>query len=170
VTASLDAQLAVQLCASMDGVARQLGQRQSYLADLMEGITSPEAPAIAFLGSAAAGGVGGAYAPQSWGPAMGFTWFVQLMTVGPLASGDTLAVYRGLTAYDNEDQRLKNQFTGANGTWQVWHPGRTGLQLRGGKGGLVFDPGSGTLTSATRYFVNVDVIQVADRHLASFLV
>jgi len=170
VTASLDAQLAVQLRASMDGVAWQLSQRQAYLADLMQGITSPEAPAIVFLGSAAAGGVGGAFAPSSWGPAMGFTWFVQLMTVGPLASGDTLAIYRGRTAFDNEPQRLKNQFAGTNGTWQVWHPGRTGFKLAGGKDGVVFDPGSGTLTSSTRYFVNIDVIQVADRHLATFLV
>lgn len=167
--ASLDAQLAVQLCASMDGVARALGERQRALADLAESISNPETRSISFLGSAASATAGKAFAPDSWGPAMGWSWYVQMVTVGPLASGDTLAVYRGKTSFDNEAQRLKNQWLGTNGTWQVWTPGRTGFVLRGGKDGVVFDPGSGSLTSATRYFVNIDVIQVADRYLAQFL-
>lgn len=166
---SLDVQAAAALSASIGGLAAQLARRDQYLADLAEGISCPEAPAISFLGSAAPGGFGGAYAPPSWGPTYGFTWFVQMITVGPLGSGDTLAIYRGRTTADNEDQRLKNELIGTNGGWQIWHPGRTGFSLRGGRDGVVFDGGSGTLTSGTRYFVNIDVIQVADRHLAQFL-
>lgn len=166
---SLDAQLAAQLDLSINGLTHALGERQRSLADLAEGIFNPETRAINFLGSAATTAVGGAYAPAPWGPPMGWSWYVQLVTVGPLGSGDTLAVYRGKTGNDNEPQRLKNQFVGTNGTWQVWHPGRTGFVLRGNRDGVVFDPGSGTLTSGTRYFVNIDVIAVADRYVAQFL-
>lgn len=127
-------------------------------------VTCPEAPAISFTGSQAP------YVAPNWGPARGWSWFVQLVTVGPLGSGDTLALYRGKSTADNQLQRLKNEFAGTAGAWQVWHPGRTGLQLVGGRDGLVFDGGSGTLTSGTRYFVNVDVIQVADAALTAFLV
>lgn len=166
---SLDAELAAQLNLSINGLTQALGERQRSLADLAEGISNPETRSIAFLGSAAPGGAGGGHAPSPWGPALGWSWYVQLVTVGPLASGDTLAIYRGRSQYDNEPQRLKNQFLGTAGTWQVWHPGRTGFVLRGGRDGVVLDPGSGSLTSATRYFVNIDVIQVADRYLAQFL-
>ena len=166
---SLDAQLAAQLDLSINGLTHALGERQRALADLAEGINNPETRSISFLGSAATTAQGGAHAPSPWGPAMGWSWYVQLVTVGPLASGDTLALYRGRSAWDNEPQRLKNQWVGTNGTWQVWHPGRTGFVLRGGRDGVVLDPGSGTLTSATRYFVNIDVIQVADRYLAQVL-
>lgn len=163
---SLDAQLAVQLCASVDGLTRAMGERQRALADLAEAIFNPETRSISFLGSDITGGFGVA---PTWGPPLGWSWYVQMVTVGPLASGDTLAIYRGRSKSDNQDQRLKNQFLGTNGTWQVWHPGRTGFALAGNKDGLVFDAGSGSLTSATRYFVNVDVIAVTDRYRAQFL-
>jgi hypothetical protein len=170
VTASLDLEAAATLFAGLGEVHARLTERQQFIADLEGAIDSPETRAISFLGSSAAGGIGGALAPHQWGPAMGFTWFVQLVTVGPLNSGDTLALYRGRSIFDNEPQRLKQQWIGTNGTWQAWAPGRTALKLAGGKDGVVFDPGSGSLTGGTRYFVNIDVIQVADRALAMFLV
>jgi hypothetical protein len=161
---ALEAEIAARLCASLDGVSAQLFRREDYLREISEGVTNPETPAISFTGSIAT-----PYVPLSWGPTFGYRWYIQLVTVGPLASGDTLAIYRGRSPSDNVGQRLKNQFTGSNGAWQAWHPGRTGMVLVGGRDGLVFDGGSGTLTSATRYYVNVDVIQVADRQLAQFL-
>jgi hypothetical protein len=162
-TASLDIEAAATLFAGLGEVHAQLAARDQFITDLADAITNPETAGISFLGSQAP------YAVPKWGPSLGFSWFVQLVTVGPLGSGDTLAAYRGLTTLDNQPQRKKNEWLGTNGTWQPWTPGRTGFWLRGGKDGLVFDGGSGTLTSATRYYVNIDVIQVADRALALFL-
>jgi hypothetical protein len=164
VTASLDIEAAATLFAGLGEVHQQLAERQAQLADLADAISNPETAGISFLGSQAP------YAVPKWGPALGHSWFVQLVTVGPLNSGDTLALYRGMTTLDNQPQRKKIEWLGTNGTWQQWTPGRTGFWLRGGKDSVVFDGGSGTLTSATRYFVNIDVIDVADRALAMFLV
>lgn len=164
---SADAQ--VRLALGIETLARKMDEREVQTRELAESVGAVETPGIAFTGAQAPGGLNGAYAPPQWGPALGWIWAVQTITVGPLASGDTLAVYRGMTTADNGFQRLKYQFAGAAGQWQVWHPGRTGLILHGGREGLVFDPGSGTLTSATRYFVNVDVIQVEERYLSYFL-
>lgn len=160
-----------QIAAGLAGLCRRLDDREIQVRSLAESVSAPEAPGISFTGSQAPGGLMGAYAPAQWGPSLGFTWAVQIITVGPLASGDTLAVYRGLSTSDNNPQRLKYEFSGANGTWQAWSPGRTGLILHGGREGLVFDPGisGGTLTSATRYFVNIDVIQIEDQQFPYFL-
>ena len=160
----LDFQAAAELYAGLATVSGQLAQRQAFLDELAEAITCPETAGISFLGSAAT-----PYTVPKWGPTLGYSWFVQIVTAGPLASGDTLAMYRGLSGNDNQSQRKKQEWLGSNGTWQTWNPGRLGFWLRGGKEGLVFDGGSGTLTSGTRYYVNIDVIQVADRALAAYL-
>ena len=162
--ATLDFQAAADLYAGLATVSGQLAARQAFLEELSEAITCPETAGISFLGSAAT-----PYVVPKWGPTLGYSWFVQIVTVGPLASADTLAVYRGLTPNDNQPQRKKQEWLGTNGTWQTWNPGRLGLWLRGGKEGLVFDGGSGSLTGATRYYVNIDVIQVADAALAAYL-
>jgi hypothetical protein len=164
VTASLDIEAAATLFAGLGEVHAQLTERQQFIEDLAGCITNPETAGISFTGSQAP------YPVPKWGPALGVTWFVQLVTVGPLAAGDTLAVYRGLTSLDNQPQRKKNEWYGTNGIVQEWTPGRTGFWITGGKDGLVFDAGSGTLTAGTRYYVNVDVIQVASRALALFLI
>ena len=161
--ATLDIEAAATLFAGLGEVHAQLAAREDFITDLADCITCPETPGISFLGSAAP------YAVPKWGPALGFSWFVQLVMVGPLGANDTLAAYRGLTTLDNQPQRKKNEWVGTNGVWQPWTPGRTGFWLRGGKDGLVFDAGSGSLTGSTRYYVNIDVIQVADRALAAFL-
>lgn len=163
MTAQLDIAAAATLYAGLEELSGQLTARERHLEELAEAITNPETQGIAFKGSDAP------YAVPKWGPTLGFCWFVQIATVGPLGGSDTLAMYRGVSTLDNQPQRKKNEWYGANGTWQAWNPGRTGLWLRGGKDGLVFDGGSGTLTSGTRYYVNIDVIQVADRALALFL-
>lgn len=163
MTAGLELDFAAQLYASMNGLAGQLDRREQRIAQLAEGVQALECHAISFTGADVP------YAPKQWGPTSGFTWFVQLVTVGPLGSGDILAVYRGRSTADNEPQRKKNEFVGTAGAVQVWHPGRVGLRLAGNCDGLVFDGGTGTLTTATRYWVNVDVIQVADACLGPFL-
>lgn len=157
-------QAAAELYVALGAVSQQIAQRQAFMDLLGDAITCPETPGISFLGSQAT-----PYSVPKWGPALGWSWFVQLVTIGPLGSGDTLAIYRGLTTADAKAQRKKNEWLGTNGTWQTWTPGRTGFWLRGGKEGLVFDGGSGSLTSATQYYVNIDVIQVADPVLAPFL-
>jgi hypothetical protein len=169
VTVDARADVSFRLAASLEGLCRRMDDREAQVRNLAESVSAVETRGIAFLGSSAPGGLNGALAPHQWGPSLGWTWAVQLITVGPLGTGDTLAVYRGKTSSDNETQRLKYQFAGSNGEWQAWSPGRTGLILHGGREGLVFDPGSGTLTSATRYFVNVDVIQVEDQYFSYFL-
>jgi hypothetical protein len=165
----LSVQAGLSLEAHVAGLNRRLDDREKQVRELAESVSAPEAPGISFTGASAAGGLMGAYAPPQWGPTLGYIWAVQIITVGPLGTGDTLAIYRGLTSSDNNPQRLKYQFSGANGAWQTWSPGRTGLVLHGGREGLVFDPGSGTLTSATRYFVNIDVIQIEDKNFPYFL-
>lgn len=167
MTISIDSELDfyTRLLASNEAVAHEMSRRSCLIEQLAEDVTYPEPATISFIGSAATPLVS-----PKWGPGLGFTWFMQLITVGPLASGDTLALYRGFSQYDNQAQRKKIEWVGTNGTWQTWVPGRTGFRLTGAKDGtLLFDGGSGSLTSATRYTINADVIQVADRSLALFL-
>ncbi len=90
------------------------------------------------------------------------------MTVTPLGSTDLLTVYRGHTSADADGQNALNEWGGGatpSLATQPWHPGRTGLILMPEES-LVFN---GTLTSATQYFVNVDVIQLNLEQLPYFL-
>ena len=163
MTIGADFQAGLQLQASVDALSEQLRRRDRRAELLADAIIHADVPAISFLGSSAP------YTAPNWGPTLGYTWFIQLMTVGPLGSGDTLAVYRGRGTQANQPQNKKNEFLGTNGAWQAWNAGRTGIKLTGGQGGLVFDGGSGSLTSATIYYVNIDAIQVRDDQLGFFL-
>jgi hypothetical protein len=162
VTAGLDVNVTASLSASLGRLADEMAADRARRARLADSIWFVQAPAISFLGSAAP------YAPPQWGPNTGYAWAVQRITVTPLGSSDLMTVYRGHSSADANGQNALNEWGGGTTpalATQPWHPGRTGLILMGDES-LVF---GGSLTSATTYFVNIDVIQLELTKLAYFL-
>ena len=105
-------------------------------------------------------------ATANWGPGKGWAWAVQRITVAGFgATTDFVIAYRGESTTDAVAANALYTFQEAvAGGTSTWHPGRTGLVLRGDES-LVF---GGTLTGTTGV-VSVDVIQLADAKMPYFL-
>lgn len=87
----------------------------------------------------------------STGPKRGNVWAIQRLSCRALATGDVLDIYKSSV----DDAHWINSLTGAN---RVWHPGSTGLILRGGEY-LIF-VGTG-LTATGDIEVNGEAKEVA---------
>lgn len=162
MTAGIDFEVAGHLTAAVADLVTEMRADRDRRAKMAAAVWYVQTPAISFAGSAAP------YNPPGWGPATGYAWAVQRITVTPVGDDDLLTVYRGHSSADANPQNALNQW-GAGGTpdlaTQPWHPGRTGLILMPDES-LVFDGG---LTSDTQYFANIDVIQLNLEQLPYFL-
>lgn len=162
MTAGIDLEVAGHLTAAVADLVTEMRADRTRRAKMAAAVWYVQAPSISFAGSAAP------YAPPAWGPSTGYAWAVQRMTVTPIQSTDTLTVYRGHSTSDVNGQNALNEWGGGatpSLATQPWHPGRTGCILMDDES-LVF---AGSLTSATQYFVNIDVIQLNLEQLPYFL-
>ena len=108
------------------------------------------------------------FATPQWGPASGWAWAVQRITVAGFgATTDFIIAYRGNNANSDSvpDNALFTFQEAVAGGTATWHPGRTGLVLRGEES-LVF---GGTLTGGGQLVVSCDVIQLSMAKLPYFL-
>ncbi len=105
-------------------------------------------------------------ATANWGPGKGWCWAVQRITVAGFgATTDFVIAYRGTSTTDAVAANALFTFQEAvAGGTSTWHPGRTGLVLRGDES-LVF---GGTVTGSA-CVISVDVIQLADGKMPYFL-
>lgn len=105
-------------------------------------------------------------AEADWGPAKGWVWAVQRITVAGFgATSDFVIAYRGTSTTDAVAANALFTFQEAvAGGTATWHPGRTGLVLRGDES-LVF---GGTITGSAGV-VSIDAIQLAISKLPYFL-
>jgi hypothetical protein len=108
------------------------------------------------------------FATPQWGPASGWAWAVQRITVAGFgATTDFVIAFRGNNANSDSvpDNALFTFQEAVAGGTATWHPGRTGLVLRGEES-LVF---GGTLTGGGQLVVSCDVIQLSMSKLPYFL-
>jgi hypothetical protein len=158
----LDAEVAAGLTAAITSNTSALAAAERRKRDLAAAVSYFAAPAFGF-GSGAA-----VIAPADNGPKDGFTWAVQHVAISGLgATTDFMNVYRGASVTDVEGQNAQHTIqipiAGAIGDW---HPGRTGLLLRGANKERLIVTGTFTGTAG---IVSYDVIQVTDAQLPYFL-
>jgi len=156
MTAELD--FHADLSAAIGGLTAEMRAERERKLQLALDVSYISAPAMQF--SALPG------QPDAWGPKTGYAWAVQRVTVAGLgATSDFAIAYRGKSTNDAQPQNALFTFQEAvAGGTATWHPGRTGLILKGNEG-LVF---GGTFTGS-KLVVSIDVIQLAISKLAYFL-
>jgi len=155
----LDLGLFAGLTASIDGLTGQMQAERQRKLQLAADVAYISVRATALLGSAL---------PLAWcnSPKLGYNWAIQAIAVEGLGTSDYLNLFKGssLGAVNGGYGRWTFTVTTA-GTIAAWHPGRTGLVLRGqSQDSLIF--GGSVAGTAT---VNADVIQVTDAQLPYFL-
>jgi hypothetical protein len=103
---------------------------------------------------------------DAFGPKDGFAWAVQRVTVSGFgATSDLITIYRGGSLVEVQPQNALFTFAiSAAGAVATWHPGRTGLVLKGNERLAL----GGTFTGTTG-FISYDVIQVRADQLPWFL-
>lgn len=146
--------------AGLEDLSGQLREEQDWRERLAGAVAPVSVPAIgAFTSSQVP------YLQAQWGPALGYVWAIQRLTVSGLASSDSLIVYRGQSIADTTGaQNLLQGWIGSLGYAQAWTPGRTGCIL-GPRQNLIF---TGTLSGGP-YYANADVIQIESWILPYFL-
>jgi len=156
-------QATVSLGESIRGLADEISAEQDWRQAIANGIAWVEVPAIGAFTPAQT-----PYAQGGWGPPTGYAWAVQRITVGPLAAGDNLEVYRGHSTADaSGNQNFLNAWISPSAQQQpvqAWNPGRTGCLLNP-RQTLIF---TGTLTGGP-YYANADVISIETWLLPYFL-
>jgi hypothetical protein len=161
-TPGLEIDFAAAISASIDGLTAEMRADRRRKQDLAADVAYIETPPINFAATALP------YTPgPGWGPNVGYNWAVQRITVGGFgATTDYLTAYRGTTtAHAGAGQNALYTFQEAvAGGVSTWHPGRTGLILKGQES-LAFN---GSITTGP-FFVNIDVIQLTDAQLPYFL-
>lgn len=156
----LETDFSVRVCASLDGLTSEMRadrQRKAMLA-----------AEIAYLPAQAAQFSSLPYEMRQagYGPKPGYNWAVQAIAVEGLGTSDYLNLYKGQTAAADVAGYGRWTFTvSVAGAIAAWHPGRTGLVLRGASRDSIVFNGSiaGTVT------VNSDVIQLTDEQMPYFL-
>ena len=133
----------------LGSVAHELEQQRRLREKVAAELWYTGAPDISFTGAQAP------YFATGWGPNTGFFWAVQRVSVYGLGSSDVLQLFKGNSGADVAGQNFRQQWNGANGVGQTWHPGGKGWLLMPDQSVVL----SGTLTAATSYFMSVDVIQ-----------
>jgi hypothetical protein len=161
-TPGLEIDASAQLALSINGLAAQMAADRRWRADLAADVSFVQAPPFTVASLPAVAG-------SQWGPNTGFNWAVQRISVSGFgATTDYVNAYRGTTAAQAVGNNALYTFQEAvAGAVSTWHPGRTGLVLRGDES-LCF---AGTFTgsaSAPLYFC-IDVIQLTDAQLPYFL-
>jgi hypothetical protein len=108
-------------------------------------------------------------ATADWGPKRGWAWAVQRVTIsGFAATTDFVTAFRGNSTADTIPANALFTFQEAvAGGVSTWHPGRTGLILRG-RESLVF---GGTFTGSITapLVISCDVVQLHESKLPYFL-
>jgi len=106
-------------------------------------------------------------AQSGWGPNKGYNWAVQRITVSGFgATTDYVTAYRGtVTAQAVGNNALYTFQEAVAGGVATWHPGRTGLVLKGDES-LVF---GGSVSGGGTFFASIDVVQLTDAQLPYFL-
>jgi hypothetical protein len=157
----LEINFAANVSASIDGLTAELRADRRRKQELAADIAYIETPAITFAATAVPYAAG-----SGWGPNTGYSWAVQRITVSGFgATTDFLTAYRGnSTAHAVGQNSLYTFQEAVAGGVSTWHPGRTGLILKGEES-LVFN---GTVTTGP-FFVGIDVIQLTDAQLPYFL-
>jgi hypothetical protein len=97
------------------------------------------------------------------GPRDGYAWAIQRLTVGGLASGDLVSLYKGPGISQIIDPTMLVQVL--TNTTPTWVPGRTGLMLFPGDTILV----NGTGLQATAVTLSGEVIQLEQWVVPDFL-
>jgi hypothetical protein len=155
----LTADFSLKLSASIDSMTAVMRADLKRKQDMAADVSYIETPALSFTSLPFVAGSG-------WGPNTGFHWAVQRMTIAGLgATTDYAIAYRGTASAHAVGNNALYTFQElvAGGT-ATWHPGRTGLILKGQES-LVF---GGTFTGTTG-FISIDVIQLTDAQLPYFL-
>jgi hypothetical protein len=154
----LETDFNLRVCASLDGLTSEMRADRMRKQQLAAEVAYIDAPAISF----------GAlpYAPAGWGPNSGYNWAIQRVTMSGFgATTDYITVYRGnSTGFAVGAYALYTFQEAVSGGVATWHPGRTGLVLKGDES-IVF---GGTFTGTTAY-ANIDVVQLTDAQLPYFL-
>jgi len=155
---AIEADVSARIWASLDGLVTEMRAERKRMQDLAAEIAYISAPAIAFTAVP--------YAPPGWGPNTGYNWAVQRITLSGFgATTDYITAYRGnSTAHAVAAQALYTFQEAVAGGASAWHPGRTGLVLKGDES-IVF---GGTFTG-TQMVASIDVIQLTDAQLPGFL-
>lgn len=154
----IEADAAIGLHVAVGNLVSELRAEAQRKARLAADVSYASAPAITVTSLPAA--------PSGWGPGKGWCWAVQRITVAGFgATTDFVIAYRGTSTTDAVAANALFTFQEAvAGGTSTWHPGRTGLVLRGDES-LVF---GGTLTGSA-CVISVDVIQLADAKMPYFL-
>lgn len=97
------------------------------------------------------------------GPRTGYAWAVQRLSVGGLASGDLVTVYKGPPTALTADPTMQAQVL--TNTVPTWHPGRTGFLLFPGDTIVVV----GASLQATAVAISGEVIQMEQWIVPDFL-
>src|SRR5690348_17029080 len=120
---------------------------------------------VAYVSAPVVSSAASPYAQSDWGPGKGWAWAVQRFTVAGFgATTDFVTAYRANSTSGTVPANALFTFQEAvAGGTATWHPGRTGLILRGDES-LAF---GGTITATIT--VSVDVNQLADSKLPYFL-
>lgn len=151
--------LSAELCAAINGNTTALRESERRKQAMAAGVSSFRPPSFQV------GTTLPAFAPD-WGPAPGWSWAVQTMSVEGLGTSDQLNLYIGSSKASAVLGNGRFTFTvTAAGAISTYGPGRTGMVLSGkGQDSLAF---SGSVAAAVT--VNTEVIQVADAQLPYFL-
>lgn len=139
--ASAEMALSARLCAATEDLARQMADRQAFMAKLTGGLYWVPAPAMPLSSLPYAPPANGGPAASPHANAM--AWAVQRVTAGPLgASTDGITIYKGRSTVDIAPQNALTTLTGNSGNYPSWTPGRQGCILMPGES-LIVD---GTIT------------------------
>jgi hypothetical protein len=158
-TPGLEIDLSAAISASISGLAAELRADRKRKEDLAADVAFIEAPPITFTSLPAS--------QSGWGPNTGFNWAVQRVTISGFgATTDYVTAYRGtFTAQTTGNNALYTFQEAVAGGAATWHPGRTGLVLKGEES-LVF---GGSISGGGTFYANIDVIQLTDAQLPYFL-
>lgn len=154
----LEADASVGLHIAVGNLVSELQAEARRKAQLAADVSYVSAPAISLSSLPVA--------TANWGPGKGWAWAVQRITIAGFgATTDFVIAYRGNSTTDaiGANATFTFQEAVAGGT-STWHPGRTGLVLRGDES-IVF---GGTITG-TACVASIDVIQLAESKLPYFL-
>jgi hypothetical protein len=156
----LEIDFSAQVAASIGGLTEELRADRLRRQNLAADVAYLETPPISFTALP--------YAAVGWGPNTGFNWAVQRVTMSGFgATTDYVNMYRGtITAQAVGENGLYTFQVPVVGGLSEWKPGSKGLILKGDES-LVF---GGTITGGGTFFANVDVIQLTDAQLPSFLI
>lgn len=150
--------VSLQLGRIADGMAEQKLLEQQYLQAVMSITLKPHQVTVDGSGNATI-----LNHENDLGPASGYVWAVQRLTVAGLASGDTISFYKAPGS--SAGIQATTFINSVTSTAPMWSPGRTGLILFNGDTVIA----AGTSLTATTVTLTGEIIQLENWIVPQFL-